>query len=166
MNNKCKDLKQEFNRKLKCGRTNKEVCLSECKNCKYFDRKETQANKYALKQKSVLKRTKTPLKRVSKKQAKSERERYSILIENLSVCAIDGCNNRNVKLHEVYYGKNRQNSMKYGLVIPLCVENHHTLGKEAIHNNSKLNKYWRSVARRKFEETYPNLDFTSIFKSK
>lgn len=162
----CINLKQKLNHKFECKRTKKEITLTECKNCLFCEHKPIDTSKYTIKSKCVLNRSKTPLKRVSSKQAKTEKNRYSILVSDLSKCAIDGCNNKNVKLHEVYYGKNRQNSMKYGLVIPLCVENHHTLGKEAIHNSKQLNEHWRKLARKKFEEVYPDLDFVSIFQSK
>lgn len=148
-----------------CTELKKEITNADCVNCTSYDKKEVKTSNYTDKKKYVLKRTKTPLKRVSTKQAKTEKNRFSILVNDLNVCAVCG-SKYNIAKHEIYWGKNRQNSMKYGLVIGLCKKEHHTIGKFAIHNNKKLNEYWRGIARKRFIEIYPDLDFTEIFKSK
>lgn len=91
----------------------------------------------------------------SSKLIKLEKNRFSIITDNLNICII--CNNSKNHLHEVYFGNNRQNSMKYGCVIPLCFNCHNM-----IHNNIDLDLYWKKKMQIKFEETYDE-DFLSIF---
>lgn len=89
------------------------------------------------------------------KITKLERNRFSIITDNIDYCII--CGRTKQELHEVIFGKNRLNSMKYGLVIPLCAEHH-----REIHKNSELDRYYKKLAQIKFEETYDD-DFLSIF---
>lgn len=164
----CKYLIIKLNKKYGCKlikKKNNIIDLSQCINCKQFKQKEYKKVNYTNKDKCLRTSLKKPLKQVSNKRAKLEKNRYSILVNDLNVCAVCG-SKYNIAKHEIYWGKNRQNSMKYGLVIGLCKKEHHTIGKFAIHNNKKLNEYWRSIARKRFEEVYSNLDFTEIFKSK
>lgn len=161
MNNKCKFLIKGFN-KLKCTKLKKEITFADCKNCVYFERKPIKTNKYTNKQTSVLKRTKTPLKQKSSKLAKLEKNRYSILTSNLDRCIVCG-SKYNIAKHEIFYGKNRLNSIKYGLIIPLCIT-HHTNTKEGIHFNKELNNYYKYLAFVEFEKKYPTLKFVDIFK--
>ena len=58
-------------------------------------------------------------------------------------------------LHELLGGRNRNNSMKYGLVLPVCREHH-----DEIQHSIKYKK----VAQKKFQEVYPEVDFVDIFK--
>ena len=61
-------------------------------------------------------------------------------------------------IHEVFPGRNRLNSIKYKLVMPLC-RYHHQL----THNNSDRLKATQYLGQKLFEENYPDLDFLSIF---
>lgn len=58
------------------------------------------------------------IKKKSKKLTKLEKNRFSILTDNLEKCYF--CKNKKMELHEVFRGRNRQKSMKWGLVIPIC----------------------------------------------
>lgn len=58
----------------------------------------------------------------SNKIAKLERNRKSILTEDLTRCYLCGMPKHH--LHEVFFGRNRQLSMKYGCVVPLCTNCH------------------------------------------
>lgn len=53
-------------------------------------------------------------------------------------------------------------SEKYGLKVRLCFF-HHTMGREAVHNNIALNRILQRAAQEAFEKQYPELDFKSIF---
>ena len=88
-----------------------------------------------------------------------ERIRYSILTKDLDHCYICGAIKHSI--HEIYYGKNRVNSMKYGCCVPLCF-NHHT-GNEGVHRIPNLDNMLKQVCQIKFNEVYPELDFISIF---
>lgn len=94
--------------------------------------------------------------KTSYKVRKLERNRYSIYTDNLDICII--CGRPKQHLHEVYFGNNRQNSMKYGCVIPLCMNCHNR-----IHKDHELDLYWKKKGQVAFEHTYPDLNFLSIF---
>lgn len=121
-----------------CTKYKKEVSLF-CKGCEEIEYKEY---------KSINKRT--------TKQAKVERNRFSLFTSNLNICIV--CSNPKEHLHEVFFGSNRQVSMKYGLVIPVCFKCH-----RMIHNDSDLQDMWHIRGQELFEKVYPSLDFVSIF---
>lgn len=95
-----------------------------------------------------------PIKKRTTKQAKAEKNRFSLFTSNLEVCI---CGKPKEHLHEVFFGSNRQNSMRYGLVIPLC--SCHRM----IHNDSDLQDMWHIKGQEIFEKVYPDLNFISIF---
>lgn len=88
-----------------------------------------------------------------------ERNRFSILTTDLDHCYVCGAIKNSI--HEIYYGRNRINSMKYGCCIPLCL-NHHT-GRNGVHHNIDLDNELKVKCQKKFEEVYPDLDFITIF---
>lgn len=68
-----------------------------------------------------------------------------------------------VQEHHVIFGRaNRKLSEKYGLKVYLCIY-HHTEGPEAVHRNAELSKKLKVIAQRTFRETFPELDWMSIF---
>ena len=91
--------------------------------------------------------------------SKLERNRFSILTNNLKKCYI--CGRPYPELHEVFFGRNRTNSMIYGCVVPLCFEHHR--GNSGVHHNDLLDNSLKVKCQRQFELTYPDLDFRSIF---
>ena len=92
----------------------------------------------------------------SKKLAKLERDRFSILTYDLETCII--CGKPKQDLNEIFCGRNRQNSMKYGLVMPMC-----RLCHTEYTNNREMQLKWMKIGQKKFEEVY-ELDFLEIFK--
>lgn len=58
-----------------------------------------------------------------------------------------------------FFGRNRANSIKYGLVIPLC-QNCHT----EMHKNKEWQDYWHEKGQQAFMASYSDLDFMEIFK--
>lgn len=60
--------------------------------------------------------------------------RYSILQENKE-CYV--CGSKNVHIHEIFYGKNRQKSIKDGCCVYLCPM-HHNMSNAGVHFNHKL----------------------------
>lgn len=85
-------------------------------------------------------------------------KRYSIVTDNLKNCYI--CGRSDIHIHEMVHGTaNRKLSIKYGLVIPLCVAHHY----EVHNSNSELDKKLKVKAQEHFERVYTELDFRKIF---
>ncbi len=96
------------------------------------------------------------IKKKSSKLAKLEKDRFSILTKNFEHCYI--CKAKRQDLHEIFGGRNRQASMRYGLVIPLCRKCH-----SLIENNETLKQKWHKVAQKEFEKHYKSENFMQIF---
>lgn len=96
------------------------------------------------------------MKNKTYKLAKLERNRISILTDDLTHCYI--CGKTKQHIHEVFFGRNRQNSMKYGCCIPICLYCH-----QMIHNNIELDSKIKKEMQIRFGEIYDE-DFISIFK--
>lgn len=97
------------------------------------------------------------MKQKSYSLQKLEKNRKSILTDNLEHCIL--CGKPAVNLHEICFGRNRQNSMKYGLVIPLCYQCHIEM-----HRNALWQEIWHVKGQEAFEKCYPDLNFLEIFK--
>ena len=160
----CKYLKQKLNKKLECKLNNKIITLKDCSNCKYKEYHFADAGKVlnSKRQHCTAKHSKNEqniakMKNKSNKLAKLERKRTSLFTDDLEHCII--CGKFKDHLHEIFFGKNRVNSIKYKLVIPVCFECHNK-----IHNDVKLQKEWYVKGQTRFNEVYPELDFVEIFK--
>ena len=68
------------------------------------------------------------MKKKSYKLNKLEKNRTSILTNKLDRCYI--CGRPKEHLHEVFFGKNRINSMKYGCIAPLCASCHNKVHQD------------------------------------
>ena len=93
----------------------------------------------------------------SKSLNKKEKQRFSIIYPNLKKCCICG-SNWQLTTHEIFGGRNRSNSMKYGLCLPLCLTCH-----EKYQNDKNFNDKWHKIGQTSFEECYYDLDFIKIF---
>lgn len=104
----------------------------------------------------------TAIKKKSKKLAKLEKNRFSIITKDLENCYL--CTKQGIKnipkddLHELIEGKNRQISMKYGLVIPICRKCH-----EIVTNDKTLQDKLHKVAQKEFKKHYKTENFVQIF---
>lgn len=102
------------------------------------------------------------IKQKSSKLAKLERNRFSIITKDLEHCYI--CTKKGMKnipkddLHELLEGKNRQVSMKYGLVIPICRKCHNL-----VTNDKTLQDKLHKVAQKEFQKHYKTENFIQIF---
>ena len=102
------------------------------------------------------------IKQKSSKLAKLERNRFSIITKDLEHCYI--CTKKGMKnipkddLHELLEGKNRQVSMKYGLVIPICRKCHNL-----VTNDKTLQDKLHKVAQKEFKKHYKTENFIQIF---
>lgn len=138
----CKHLKirtKNYRKYYYCSVLKKEMSFNDCLDCKHKKYK-----KYK------------PIKKRTYFLSKAEKERFSIMVINLDNCVI--CGKKRDNLHEIYGGKNRQVSMKYGCVIPLCYGCH-----VRIHKDSVLSLLWKVKCQEMFEKAYPKLDFIDIF---
>lgn len=94
----------------------------------------------------------------SNKLSKLEKERFSVFYE-LNACCYCGSIYQLTK-HEIFEGRNRQNSMKYGFVLPLCLKCHRKLQEDA----DFIDK-WKKKAQEYFENNIGTReDFLKIFR--
>ena len=87
-----------------------------------------------------------------------EKNRYSIITDNLDTCYL--CGKPKEHLHEVFFGKNRVNSMIYGCVVPLCASCH-----LKTHQDIQIDLKLKKALEKAFIEVYEcDIDyFISIF---
>ena len=97
------------------------------------------------------------IKQKSSKLAKLEKNRFSIITDNLEKCYF--CDNKKMELHEVFRGRNRQKSMKWGLVVPICKKCH-----IKITNDEEFGKVLEQKARMVFVKKYGKEKFIEEFK--
>ena len=144
----CIYLKQKFNHKFECKRNKQEICLRDCSNCPYKEYKKctVTGQKVRLEMDKCTKKFNycTKMKLKSSKLAKFERNRFSLFTDDLDHCII--CGKRKDNIHEVIYGKNRINSMKFGLTIPLCNYHH-----QKIHSNPILSNEYKKRGQALFD---------------
>lgn len=142
--NNCKHLKIKLNRTFECKKRKKMITLNECKNCQFRE--------YSINSNS------TKLKNRTSKQAKLEKERFSLFSKDTKHCYF--CSSGyELTWHELFRGRNRRNSMKYGLCLRMCSSCH-----ELYQEDKYFNELWHVKGQLAFEETYPELDFVKIFK--
>ncbi len=142
MNNNCIYLKQKINRKLECKKDKRRNVTNDCFNCPYKKYKQNNDNSF---------------KNKSTKLRNLENKRESLFTDDLDYCFL--CHSKRNDLHEIFGGRNRINSIKYGLILPLCRNCH-----SRYQNDKNFNDYWHKKGQAAFEEAYPNLDFVEIFK--
>lgn len=143
MNNKCINLRVRSKKGIKygyCLKLKKEVSIfCKCKNIEYKQYK------------SITNRT--------TKQSKLDKSRtVSLFTDNLNVCYLCGCKKEH--LHEVFFGRNRVNSIRYGLFIPVCEKCH-----RKCHNDADLIDSLHKKGQLLFVCNYPELEFVDIFRT-
>ena len=173
--NYCINLKKRKNKSY-CKLINKEIQLSTCRECNNKEYKKStsdkknsatsgqqKSNNNQMRKnaqslgKSVLKKTKMHNK--SKKLAKLERNRYSVFSNDTKKCYLCGSTYK-LTWHEIYAGKNRPNSMKYGLCLRMCL-NCHSREQE----NSQFNDYWHKQGQLYWEEFIGSREeFIKVFR--
>ena len=132
---------KDYQKYIYCTKKKKKIQYEECQDCKCKE----------YKQGKELKKKSNRLKRL-------ENNRFSIITDNLKICYI--CKQKKKDdLNEVFEGSNRQMSMKYGLVIPICRECHNKYDLD-INLRSKYMKEAQII----FENTYSHELFMKEFK--
>lgn len=153
---KCKNLKIKSKKGIKkgyCKLHDKEVPLF-CNECPF----EVKYNVEKIKKKTI---NKASIKQRSNKLAKTEKERFSIIYQDLTKCCVDGCLTpySGIQKNEVFEGAYRQASIRYGLVCPFC-KNHHDL----FHSDRQFALYYKRMFQDKFVESHSLEEFLKIFK--
>jgi len=85
-----------------------------------------------------------------------ENNRWSVFTDNLKECYF--CKSPDVELHELIYGSNRWNSMRYGYVLPLCRQHHNSF-----HKNHRLTMEWQVKCQEHFTNKYSLEEWLHIF---
>ncbi len=155
--NNCKYLKVKLNHTIYCNKLEKEIQLKDCSNCKYKEYK-----KCTVKPKILCKdREKTTrIHNQSTKLRKLEKNRFSLFSDNKDECMF--CDNTtDLTWHEIFRGKNRANSMKYGLCLRMCLRCH-----ERWQEDKSFNDYWHKLGQQRFMQYYHKTkeEFREIFK--
>ena len=90
------------------------------------------------------------------------KKRVSILTDDMESCYACG-SQWNIEIHEIFFGSQRDKSIKYGLVVPLCMECHK--GTYGVHGSrgKMLNTSLKENGQMAFEKKFPELDFLKIF---
>lgn len=121
-----------------CLKRKKEVTYKTCSNCKSKEYKKVKE-----------------IKKKSSKLAKLERNRFSILTNDLEHCYI--CHSKKDDLHEIFSGSNRKTSIKNGFVIPICRKCH-----TKITNNVDAQKRLQMMTQAQYEAEHSREDFVKI----
>lgn len=97
------------------------------------------------------------MKYKTNKLQKLENSRYSILINDMDKCCV--CGTPYPDVNEIFSGRNRINSIKYGLCIPLCRRCH-----DRYHKDRNMQLYFMKKAFNEFLKTHSIDDFKTNFK--
>ena len=162
MNNYCKYLKKRKNKPF-CKLLDREITLSECNNINSENKcREYKSNNNKIKKKSTLKEksavSAVKMHNKSKKLTKLERKRFSVFTDD-DKCFV--CKSKNLLTwNEIFRGRNRANSMKYGFCLRMCLFCH-----EEKQEDADFNDYWHRQAQLYFEEHIGSREkFISIFR--
>lgn len=125
-----------------CTLKKSEVSLSCYKEC---DKKEYKKTKTIESKKDYKMKTK------SSKLAKMERNRFSIIYDDLSKCCVKGCTTPfyRVEKNEVFEGACRGRSIIYGAVVSFCKRHH-----ELFHNNISFNLEYKMMFQKEYVVKY------------
>ena len=160
MNNYCINLKKRKNKPY-CKLMNKEIQLSTCRECNNKEYKEISADLCRKMQCSAdIKQQKSvKMQNKSNKLASLEKNRYSVFSNDTERCYLCGSTYK-LTWHEIYAGKNRQNSMRYGLCLRLCLNCH---SKEQ--ENDQFNNYWHKQGQLYWEKNIGSREeFIKVFR--
>ena len=85
----------------------------------------------------------------------------SIFTNDFNTCFLSGACSW-VEDHHIFFGKNRKNSDKHGMIIP--VDHYiHNESPYGIHHNEALNLQVKQFAQREFEKSHTREEFMLIF---
>lgn len=113
-----------------CKKLRQQIILEQCKNCSMAIHKSVVAIK---KKRSKLK--------------KQEKDRYSIVQKDISVCYF--CGGQAQSIHELIGGINRKTSMKWGLCVGACLKCHRKL-----EDNENIKQKYQKIGQDIFVKKY------------
>lgn len=155
----CKHLSKKLNGKLYC-KLKKEYIDNKCFNChlREFNEKRYNWSNHPKNSSLGLQNKATqPIKKKSYKIKKMEDNRKSIFTTNMTKCYF--CPNPKDNIHELIYGKNRLNSIKYDFTLPLCIEHH-----KMMHHDRKMIEEYQDKCQNYFEKNIGSRnEFIKIF---
>lgn len=125
---------------LYCKNLRQQVTWEQCKNCSMVERGRVMV-----------------IKNKSNKLAKDEKNRFSIVQEDMSYCFF--CDKQAQSIHELIGGMNRQTSIKWGLCVGACLRCHRIL-----ENNEKIKQKYQALGQDVFEKKYSHELFMQEFK--
>jgi len=91
------------------------------------------------------------------KLQKLEKNRFSLFTDNLEYCIV--CGMPSQEINEVFPGRNRQNSMKYGMCIPLCSRCH-----KKYHIDRDMQLYYMQIGKEIFLSNYSEQEWDNSFR--
>lgn len=84
----------------------------------------------------------------------NDKKVYDYITELEPYCVL--CGSPYIQLHHIFEGRNRKNSTKYGMIVPLCRYHH-----EWVHKTNY--KKFKQEAQKEFEKTHTRDEFIKIF---
>ena len=150
---------------MECKLLDKEITLSECNSinaenkCREYKTKNKDNSSYKNKKCTVIVKNNTfynknaqrngkqcaKMKTKSKKLAKLERNRFSVFTDNKDKCMFCPATT-NLTWHEIFAGRNRQNSMEDGFCLRMCLLCH-----EKKQEDVQFNEFWHRKAQLYYE---------------
>lgn len=97
------------------------------------------------------------MKYKTNKLKKLENKRTSILTDDLDHCIV--CGSPKEDINEIFLGRNRLNSIKYGLCIPVCRRCH-----QMYHNDRNMQLFYMKIGLTEFLKEHTKEEFQNTFK--
>lgn len=97
------------------------------------------------------------LKNVTYRRSKKEKERFSIIYQDLTKCAECGSKIGHIDKNEVYEGSKRNVSMENGFVVPFCNNCH-----DRFHNDIEFALKYKRMFQKVYEKKYSRKDFLNL----
>lgn len=162
MNNYCIHLKKRKNKPF-CKLLDKEITFSLCRECDNKEYKKSTSSKKSPATSGQQKSNNNQMKKYSqtltkeqqkkikmhnksKKLTKLERNRFSVFTANKDKCMFCPATT-NLSWHEVFAGRNRQNSMEDGFCLRMCLLCH-----EKKQEDAQFNEFWHRKAQLYYEQ--------------
>lgn len=121
---------QNYQSYLYCTKLKRKITFDKCKNC-------------LCKQYKAIKK----IKKQTKKQKKAEKNRFSIIQKDMSICFF--CGKSAESIHELIGGINRQKSMKWGLCVGACLDCH-----RLVEDKQKIKQKYQILGQKAFIKKY------------
>lgn len=162
MNNYCINLKKKKNKPF-CKLLDKEITFSLCRECDNKEYKKSTSSKKSPATSGQQKSNNNQMKKYSqtltkeqqkkikmhnksKKLTKLERNRFSVFTANKDKCMFCPATT-NLSWHEVFAGRNRQNSIEDGFCLRMCLLCH-----EKKQEDAQFNEFWHRKAQLYYEQ--------------